>query len=138
LDQLLTLLPAPVGVEVVFVTFDKADAREKVAAYRWYRLFWPTNRNLVNLLRNTGVALRVLRKERPDVIVSSGAAGAVPFFFLGRLIFGAKTIFVECIDRVTLPTLTARLVKRVTTTFIVQWQSQLPEYPNRILIGPSR
>ena len=69
----------------------------------------PTNRNLRNLLRNTLLAWRILVRERPDAIISSGAAVAVPFFWLGRLFFDAKTVFIEVIDRVEGPT---RLGKR--------------------------
>lgn len=36
--------------------------------------------------------MKILPKEKPDLIISSGAAGAVPFFWLGKL-FGAKTIY---------------------------------------------
>ena len=50
-----------------------------------YGCHYPTNRNLKNLIRNTFLAIKVLRKERPDVIISSGAAVAVPFFYIGKL-----------------------------------------------------
>ena len=41
---------------------------------------------LKNLLKNTVVAWKVLRKEKPDLLISSGAAVAVPFFYLAKLI----------------------------------------------------
>ena len=40
----------------------------------------PTTRNLPNLLRNSLLALRLLRRERPALVVSAGAGVAVPFF----------------------------------------------------------
>ena len=33
-------------------------------------------------------------REKPDLIISSGAAVAVPFFYLGKLM-GAKLIYIE-------------------------------------------
>ena len=58
-----------------------------------------------NLVRNTVLALRVLRRDRPDVIVSSGAGVAVPFFVLGRLL-GVPTVYLEVFDRIDCATLT--------------------------------
>jgi hypothetical protein len=51
----------------------------------------------------------VLRKEKPDLIISSGAAVAVPFFWLGKL-FGAKTMYIEVFDRIDKSTLSGKLV----------------------------
>jgi len=117
-----------------FVTFDKPDARSALEGERSYWCHYPTNRNLKNLVRNTVLALRVLRRERPDVIVSSGAAVAVPFFYLGKL-FGARTVYLEVYDRVDGPTLTGRLVRPVTDRFLVQWPEQLRFYPGAEVVG---
>lgn len=138
LDQLCALLPPPEGTEVIFATFSKPDAIAKTEGYRAYALYWPTNRSVKALIINSAAAIRILLSVRPDVLVSSGAAVAVPFFFLSRIIGRPQTIYVECIDRVRNPTLTARLVKHVTDTFIVQYTDQLCEFPNRLLIGLSR
>ena len=64
-----------------------------------YSCHFPTNRNLKNLIKNTFLAIKVLKKEKPDVIISSGAAVAVPFFYIGKL-FGAKTVYIEVFDRI--------------------------------------
>ena len=99
-----------------------------------YPCYFPTNRNIKNLIRNTGLAWKILRKERPDLIVSSGAAVAVPFFYLGKL-FGAKTIYIEVFDRIDKPTLTGKLVYPVTDRFIVQWEGMKKVYPKAINLG---
>jgi len=99
-----------------------------------YWAYYPTTRNLWNLIRNTILAWRILRKEKPDIIVSTGAGVAVPFFWLGKL-FGAKTIFIEVYDRIDSPTLTGKLVYPVTNRFLLQWESQKKFYPKGIVIG---
>ena len=99
-----------------------------------YPCFYPTNRNLKNLVKNTVVAWRVLRKERPDIIISSGAAVAVPFFYLGKL-FGAKLIYIEVFDRIDKPTLTGKLVYPIVDKFIVQWEEQKRVYKKAINLG---
>lgn len=117
-----------------WVTFDKEDANTALSGERVYHCFFPTNRNIPNLMRNTLLAFRVLRRERPDLIVSSGAAIAVPFFLLGKLM-GAKTVYIEVFDRVDKGTLTARLVRRFTDLFVVQWPEMLSVYPDSVDLG---
>ena len=68
----------------------------------------PTTRSAVNLVRNAVVAWREIRTSQPDLIVSTGAGLAVPFFVLGRLL-GVRTVFLEVYDRIDTRTLTGRL-----------------------------
>lgn len=72
-----------------------------------YPCYYPTNRSFKALIKNTRIAWKVLKKERPDVIISSGAAVAVPFFYLGKL-FGAKLVYIEVFDRIDKPTMTGK------------------------------
>lgn len=117
-----------------WVTFDKTDANSLLKDEKVYHCFFPTNRNIKNLIKNTFLAIKVLIKERPDLIISSGAAVAVPFFWIGKLM-GAKTIYIEVFDRINKPTLTGRLVYPVTDKFIVQWDEMKKVYPKAINLG---
>ena len=120
--------------ERFWVTFDKEDARSILKDEKMYSCHFPTNRNLKNLIKNTFLAIKVLKKEKPDVIISSGAAVAVPFFYLGKL-FGAKTVYIEVFDRIDKPTVTGKLVYPVTDKFIVQWEEMKKVYPKAINLG---
>ena len=95
----------------------------------------PTTRHVPNLLRNLGLALRVLRAERPSLVLSTGAGVAVPFFVLAWLM-RIPTVFIEVYDRVDSPTLTGRLCGPFTTRRIVQWEQQLAFYTDAHLVGP--
>ncbi len=117
-----------------WVTFNKDDANARLMGERVYHCYYPTNRNVPNLIRNSILAFKVLLRERPDLIISSGAAVAVPFFFLGK-IFGAHLIYIEVFDRVHKPTLTGRIVKKISDAFIVQWDEQVKVYPGSINLG---
>lgn len=117
-----------------WVTFDKEDAKSILKNERVYPCYYPTNRNIKNLKKNTVLAWKLLRKEKPDLIISSGAAVAVPFFYLGKL-FGIKTIYIEVFDRIDSPTLTGKLVYPVTDKFIVQWEEMKKVYPKAINLG---
>lgn len=134
LTHLMQLKPLWSRHDRFWVTFDKEDAASKLEGERVYHCFFPTNRNVPNLLRNTALAWRLLRRERPDVVISTGAAVAVPFFILGRLM-GAKTVYIEIIDRVDSATLTGRLVYPFTDLFVVQWPELKRVYPKAVDLG---
>lgn len=134
LTHLYMLKPFWTDQERFWVTFDKEDARSLLEGEKMYPCHYPTNRNLKNLIKNTALAWKLLRRERPQLIISTGAAVAVPFFWLGKL-FGAKTIYIEVFDRIDAPTLTGRLVYPVTDRFIVQWEEMKKVYPKAENLG---
>ena len=134
LAHLLALRPWWKNHDRFWVTFKQVDALTALEGERTYWAYFPTNRNAWNLLRNSLVALRVLLGERPSLIVSSGAGVAVPFFYLARL-FGARTIFIEVVDRIDRPTLTGRLIRPVATRVMTQWPELRQHYPDMTLIG---
>lgn len=119
----------------VWVTFPKDDAKSMLKDEKMYPCYFPTNRNIKNLIRNTFVMWKVLKKERPTVLISSGAAVAVPAFWLGKLFFHTKNIYIEVYDRIDYGTMTGKLVKPVTDQYIVQWDEMKDVYPDPINLG---
>ena len=117
-----------------WVTFDKEDARSLLEGEKMYSCYYPTNRSLKALIKNTIIALKVLIKEKPDLIISSGAAVAIPFFYLGKL-FGAKLIYIEVFDRIDKPTITGKVVYPIVDKFIVEWEEMKKVYPKAINLG---
>lgn len=87
-------------MSVFFVTFDKQDANSQLKGEKVYHCYYPTNRNFKNLFKNTILGRKLLRKEKPDIIISSGAAIAIPFFFLGKVFFRKKCVYIEVFDRI--------------------------------------
>lgn len=71
---------------------------------------------------------RILRKERPGALLSTGAEVALPSFLLGKLLFGLPTVYVECSARVSTPSRTGRLVYPLADLFLVQWEQLLGRY----------
>ena len=69
-----------------WVTFDKEDARSLLEGEKVYPCYFPTNRSIKALIKNTKIAWDVLHKEKPDLIIFCGAAVAVPFFYIGKMI----------------------------------------------------
>jgi len=87
------------------------------------------------VLINLWEAWCILRAERPDVILSTGAGPAVPFALVGRLM-GCKILFVETITRVTAPSMTGRLMHRLAHDFFYQWPGLARFFPHGRHGGP--
>jgi len=135
LTQLLALRDFWSRYDRFWVTFDTPDALSALEGEAAYWCHHPTNRNLRNLARNTRLAWRLLRRERPTHIISTGAAVAVPFLYVGRVL-GARTIYIEVFDRVDSASLTGRLVEPIADHILVQWPEQRRFYRRAELLGP--
>lgn len=120
--------------ERFWVTFDKEDSRSILKNERKYWCYFPTNRNIKNLIKNTFLAMKILVKEKPDLIVSTGAGVAIPFFYLGKL-FGAKVVYIEVYDRIDKATITGKMVYPISDLFVLQWEEQKRFYPKGEVLG---
>jgi UDP-N-acetylglucosamine:LPS N-acetylglucosamine transferase len=104
----------------VWITFDKSDSRVLLADERVVHAYGPTNRNLHNFLRNLRLAVRVLRRERPAAMLTTGAGVAVPFAWLSRLC-GVPVFYVESVTRIEEMSLSGRMIRPVAEQVFVQW-----------------
>lgn len=134
LTHLYMLKPFWKDKERFWVTFDKEDARSLLEGEKVYPCYYPTNRSLKALVKNTKIAWDILHKEKPDLIVSCGAAVAVPFFYIGKMM-GAKVVYIEVFDRIDKPTMTGKMVYPIADKFVVQWDEQKKVYPKAVNLG---
>lgn len=120
--------------ERTWVTFRKPDSVSLLEGERIIWAYHPTTRNAVNALRNLVLAWHILRRERPDLVVSSGAGVAFPFFVVARLL-RIRTVYLEVYDRIDSTTLTGRLCYPMSDLFLLQWAEQEGLYPRGRLVG---
>lgn len=120
--------------ERTWVTLPTQDARAKLKDESLVEAHYPTVRNLPNLARNFRLARRVLRQTRPDLIFSTGAAIALPFFSQARK-FNARTAYLEPVDRIAFPSLSAQLIYPFADEFMVQWDSLEHYFPGSKNVG---
>lgn len=118
--QLTELRAAWEPFDRTWVTFDKSDARSLLRDERVIHAFGPTNRNIPNLLRNVRLAWRVIRRERPAAILTTGAGVAVPFAWVAKL-YGIPTVYVESFTRIEGLSLSGRMIAPVATRLYGQW-----------------
>lgn len=134
LTQLYQLRPWWQRHERTWVTFADAHAESLLAGELVTPAFAPTTRNIPNALRNLRLAYRLIRAERPDVLISDGAGVAFPFFVIGRML-RVRTVYIEVYDRISRRTMTGRLCYPLSELFLLQWPEQLVCYPRGQVIG---
>jgi UDP-N-acetylglucosamine:LPS N-acetylglucosamine transferase len=134
LSQLYALRPWWEKHERRWVTFDMEDARSLLGGETVAWAHHPTTRNVPNAMRNYALARRLLAEWQPDVVVSTGAGVALPFFIEARR-RGIRTVYVEVVDRIDSASLTGRLCGPFTDLFLVQWEEQRRLYPEGVVIG---
>lgn len=78
----------------------------------------------------------ILRCEKPDVILSTGAGLAVPISLVGRYLFNCTIIFIETMAAVEKPSLTGKLMYKFAHHFFYQWPSLSKFYPKAEYVGP--
>jgi beta-1,4-N-acetylglucosaminyltransferase len=120
-----------------WVTLDSPDARSLLRDEEVVFAHGPTVRSIPNLLRNLALALRLLARERPAVILTTGAALAVPFVWVGRL-FRARVVYIECGGRVDRPSLACRLIAPLADRVYVQWPELVRAIPRARHVGRIR
>jgi len=129
LSEVLQLQPLWVDRDRFWVTFRGKDTSYYLAKEKKHYAHFPESRSLVNAVRNLFLAVRILKKERPTVLISCGAGIAVPFFLVGKFLYGTRLIYIESYDFIAYPSLTGKLLYNFVDLFVVQHSIQKKWYP---------
>jgi len=120
--------------ERFWVTFHSSDVEYLLNKEKVYFAYRPTNRNILNLIRNFLLAVNILKKERPNVVVTSGAGVGVPFIYIAKM-FNIKTIYIESLTRIEDISLSGKMVYFVVDHFLVQWPELTKKYRKAMYIA---
>ncbi len=120
LAEILKTAPAWDGFDVFFVTSDGAAGTDLESRGR-VRVVGDANR--FHPLRAAAVLFRCLRvmfRERPDAVFSTGALPGCFACLAGRLV-GAKVVWLDSFTNINRLSLSGRIVKPFAELFLVQW-----------------
>jgi UDP-N-acetylglucosamine:LPS N-acetylglucosamine transferase len=117
--QLLRLSPAFMDSEVVFVGVSQSY-RSDVAECKFYTVPDATRWDKIGLIRSALKLTWINWKERPDVVVSTGAAPGYLAIRVGRL-FGARTVWLDSIANVDCLSMSGEIVGRYADLWLTQW-----------------
>jgi len=84
---------------------------------------------------NLWEAWRILRRQRPDLILSNGPGPLVPFALIGKIL-GIPAVFVEEMNRVNKPSLTGRIMYYLADRFFYQRKALALYFPKATYGGP--
>lgn len=81
-------------------------------------------------------AFKILLKEKPTVLISTGELATVPFCIVGKLL-GKRIVYIESFARVDTPSLTGKIIYKLklANLFVVQWEDMLKYFPEAIVGG---
>jgi len=130
LVQMMRLRDAFKGHDDFLVTYNSEATKNLENAYLIKFEGWDLKGKIL-LVKYIIKAFRILIKEKPDVIISTGGGEiAVPFCYVGKVL-GAKVIFIETLSRITTPSRGGQLVYPIADLFLVQWESLLKKYGDK-------
>ncbi|KAA3665093.1 MAG: oligosaccharide biosynthesis protein Alg14-like protein [Chloroflexi bacterium] len=123
LTETLQIMEAFVGHDCFFVTYHSSRDNTVMSLTRAY-FTQNIGMNVWRMAKAMLWAPTILRREKPDVILSLGAEIALPFMVWGWLL-RIRTIFIESWCRTDDLSLTGRLVMPIVDRFWVQWPQLL-------------
>jgi len=127
LTEMQRLMLAFEGKEYFFVTHKSEYSQHLERAY-FIEYKEGYIRERITWLKTIFIALRILLKERPDVVISTGGGEiAVPFCYVAKLL-GAKVILIETLTRITTKSAAGKLIYPIADLFLVQWEPLLKKY----------
>ena len=101
-----------------FITFKRENSIELAKKEKVYFVEDP-ERNFKNFIKCALQTLKILLKERPRVLISTGAGVAVPACFLGKFLLKSKIIFIESFCRINKASLSGRIIYHISDLFFV-------------------
>lgn len=135
LDLLRGAGTALADIERVWVTTPGAAAEALVEAGEQVRTvprFDRRNLGPTHILESVSLA----RRERPRIVVTSGAGVALTFTATARAL-GARVLFVETMARVSNTSMSGRVLSRVATKTLVQWPEAVRSHHGAMVCRPA-
>jgi UDP-N-acetylglucosamine:LPS N-acetylglucosamine transferase len=117
--QLRRLQPAFAGHDVAYLT-TSAGHRDEVAGARFHTVVDANRWERVKLVRSAAKIAWVLLRERPDVVISTGAAPGYLALRAGKLL-GARTVWVDSVANVEELSLSGQMASRQADLCLTQW-----------------
>lgn len=134
--QLRRLLPAFSEVDVFYASVDSAPPAELQAA-RYYAIRDATRRDRLGFLVLGAQLVRILLKERPDVVITTGAAPGLLALALAKTLLRSRTIWIDSIANVERLSSSGAQARRVADVWLTQWEHLSgpggPDYRGQVL-----
>ncbi|RZN12835.1 UDP-N-acetylglucosamine--LPS N-acetylglucosamine transferase [Bradyrhizobium genosp. SA-3] len=133
--QLLRIRDAFEGCEVIFVTVHESY-RAQVPGHKFYVVNDANRWTKFKLLKTAKSLTSIILHERPDIVVSTGAAPGYLALRLGRMM-GARTVWLDSIANVEHLSMSGFRIGHSADLWLTQWphlaRPEGPHYEGSVL-----
>ena len=130
--ELIQIIPAVQDFEFYIVTERNFASRKILENYKHHLLFQQDRSHLfpfiINFSCNIFLSLLYIIKEKPNIIITTGAGASYPTCFIGKIL-GKKIIYIESFAKITSSSMTGRKIYPFADKFLVQWEEMKKIYP---------
>lgn len=134
LSQLLKLADSWDGYETFSITTTEVVRRELRQYGRVYVVGMCDRGQFSQVIKVLLRCIRIVLREKPHVVISTGAAVGCIACFLGKLV-SAKIVWIDSITNVERISLSGRVVKHIADLFLVQWPDLASQYKSDEYVG---
>ncbi len=118
--QMRRIMPAFEGIDRFFVSLDPGSA-DDVPGHRYYTIRDVSRRDRIGFFVLLYQLLRILLKERPTVVITTGSAPALIALGLAKHVLRAKTIWIDSIANAGRLSSSGRMARHVADIWLTQW-----------------
>ncbi len=128
LNQLLLLQPIWEGHDVVCVSTGQMVRKKLEAIGQTYIVGECNREHPIKTFSVMWKCLRIIVHEKPNVVISTGAAAGFLMCFWGKL-FGAKVIWLDSIANARKLSMSGRMIRPFANFILSQWPEVAAKYP---------
>jgi len=127
MSQLLALADSWRGWKTFYVSTTEVVRQKLQASSQVYIVGECNRQHLFRVVLVFFRCARIIFREHPDVVISTGAAPGLLMCLLGKL-SGSKVVWVDSIANVQKLSLSGRLVQPIADLFLTQWRELANRY----------
>ena len=119
--QMRRLTPAFEGADVFYVSVDPSSAAD-VPGRTYYAIRDVSRRDRLGFAVLIGQLARILARERPDVVITTGSAPCLFALGMAKALLRAKTIWIDSIANAERLSSSGAQARRVADVWLTQWE----------------
>ncbi len=117
-----------------YVTYKTKHTQELLEKFPHYFIIDP-HKSLLKYFINTLQSFYHIFKEKPKVVISTGAGIAAPTVLISKYLLRSKIVFIESAANVVNPSHTGLFLYKHCDLFLIQWRALEKYYPEAKYIG---
>ena len=119
--QMRRIMPAFEGLNVFYVSVDPSSA-EDVPGRTYYAIRDVSRRDRIGFAILIPQLARILLRERPDLVITTGSAPCVFALGMARTFLRARTIWIDSIANAEQMSSSGLQARRVADVWLTQWE----------------